>query len=257
MIDWGFSADLGLDLPMPHPVQNIPALFFSAKTEALIEAHENIKALNNLDQVDPGMVTKMIKDQDHGDKYALWARNDYGVAEIGEDRPAATEFTIGDYDPTTVPGPEGENGSGFADITELPEDFTYTNDITSNIDGRKLGALTWYADGLSDWDSDAELERVKKYYEDEIGYGINDRNRVSKAFFTMHPNPAQNVVNLNSDSKLNRASIYDASGRLVNEINLNGSFNTTMDISTLTKGLFLIEVESTDGKVSVSKFIKK
>lgn len=260
-IDWGFTEGRdGLDpLEFPHPVENVPALLFSAKTDSLIEMYDNIKADNNHDQVDPEMVTKMIRDQAHGDQFATWARNDYGVAVEGETRPDATAFTIGDFDATTVPGPEGENGSGFANLTELPEDFTYTADITSGVDYRKLGALGWYENGLDGWDSEAELEKVKHYYETGEGtplVGISQRAD-NRLFFTLYPNPTEDVLNLNSKSELARVTIYDATGKLINQVELNGTFNSVLDISSLNEGMFLIEVQTVKGAVSTSKFIKK
>jgi len=256
-IDWGFSAERGLELPLPHPVENIPALFFSAKTDSIIEEYDNIKADNNHDQVNPEMVTKMIRDQAHGDQFALWARNDYGVAGEGETRPDATAFTIGDYNAQTVPGPEGENGSGFQFLTELPEDFTYTADISSVIDGRKLGALLWYDGGLDGWDSEAELERVKSYYETGIGVGIDNQKSVSERIFTIYPNPSKDIINLSSKSALRSVSIFDATGRVVEQVKLDGRSVSVLDISSLNNGVFFVQVETVDGFRQVSKLIKK
>lgn len=256
-IDWGKSAALGLELPMPHPVVNVPSRFFSAKTDSLIEMYDNIKADYNHIQVNPEMVTKMIRDQAHGDQYAIWARNDYGVAVEGETRPAATVFSIGDFDGSTVPGPEGEDGSGFADLTQLPEDFTYTANIISGIDGRKLGALGWWNGGLDSWDSNAELEAVKSYYETGQRVGIKDGNKVKDTFFKIHPNPAQNVLNLNSKAELSQVTIYDATGRMIKQVDLQACFNTMIDVSSLNSGLFLIEAKAINGEISTSKFLKK
>ncbi len=164
-IDWGFSA--GADLPLPpHEVVNVPVRFFSHITEALIEEHPHIVATNNHDQVDPGMVTNIIRDQAHGDLMAQWARNNYAVE--GVEMPARELLSIGDLDPTTIPGPEGEDGSGISNVREMPEDFTYAADIISEINGRRLGAQEWYGD-ISDWDSRAELAQVIAFYEALLG----------------------------------------------------------------------------------------
>ncbi len=255
-IDWGFSADAGLTLPMPHPVVNVPTMFFSHITQALIETHAGIKADNNHDNVDPDMVTKMIPDQTVGDAYAHWARNNYQVADAGEKIPDASVFSVGDYSPTTVPGLEGENGSGFANVRDLPEDFTYTADIKSGIDARSLGSLAWWDGGLDGWDSEAELEKVKNYYDGTTGLDDNKEIHKGVGRFIVHPNPAQGILNLNSKSGLSKVMIYSAIGKLVKQIDYNGSFDVAVDISTLDSGLFLISVETIDGKTSVSKFIK-
>ena len=54
------------------------------------------------------MFHNMISDQAGGDAYAAWARNDYGVADEGEERPDFLICAVDDYDPTTLPGTEGE-----------------------------------------------------------------------------------------------------------------------------------------------------
>jgi hypothetical protein len=253
-IDWGFSAAAGLALPKPHPVVNIPTMFFSHITEGLIETYNGIKADNNHHNVDPLMVTNVIPDQTVGDAYAIWARRNYQVASPGETMPARTVFSIGDYNPTTVPGPEGENGSGFSNIRELPEDFTYTADIRSTINSRPLGALGWWQGGLDNWDSQAEFEKVKNYYD-----GVTSVDNTIKKIapdFTIHPNPAKDILNLNSKSELSEVVISDIKGSIVKRVSLNGSFNSSIDISTLNNGMFIISVKTIDGKTSVGKFIK-
>jgi hypothetical protein len=252
-IDWGNSAKFGLVLNKPHQVFNVPSRFFSTITEGLIEKHYNITADNNHINVDPKMITNMIRDQEHGDAYARWARNNYQVAIKGEAIPARTVFSIGDYDAKTVPGPEGEDGKGFTNIRELPEDFTYTSDVRSLINSRPLGALGWWVGGLDGWDSQAELEKVKSYYAQITR--VKNETKVASGI-TIYPNPANSILNLNSKSELSKVSIYSIQGTLVKQFTYNGLFSTTIDISTLNNGMFLIFVETRDGKTSSSKFIK-
>ncbi|MCK5693130.1 MAG: hypothetical protein KAI08_09775 [Bacteroidales bacterium] len=51
----------------------------------------------------------------------------------------------------------------LAVVSDLLDDFTYTADIASSIDGKKLGAQEWWGD-ISDWDSDDQLAKVKAFY---------------------------------------------------------------------------------------------
>lgn len=250
-IDWGFSADAGLELTMPHPVVNVPPMLFSHITQDLIETYSGIIANNNYDN-DLDMATKAIPDQATGDAYAVWARNNYGVSGDGESIADESVFAIGDYDPTTVPGPEGENGSGFANIRELPEDFTYNSDVRSDINSRPLGALGWWNGELDNWDSEAEFEKVKNYYDT----ATDVKDYTEDVGFSVHPNPAQGILNVDSKLELSKISIYNIKGELVKQIDNSGSFNITIDISTLNNGIFLISVETIEGKTDVSKFIK-
>jgi hypothetical protein len=251
-VDWGFSAAAGLPLP-PHPVVNIPARFTSHMTDTIIENHENVKADTNWIQVDPDMVTKMILDQAEGDAYGTWAMANFNLGKTVPDR---LTFTIGDYDATTIPGPEGEDGSGMKNVRDLPEDFTYSANVVSLIDGLKLGAQEWYG-SIDDWDSEAALAEVKAYYASlGSGTGIEEFSRASEAFVSIYPNPSNGVLHLNSELELSTARFYDVTGRMIEQVNLNGEFNRTLDISGFNKGIYILEVKTRSGKTSTSRFIK-
>jgi hypothetical protein len=251
-VDWGFAAAAGLPLP-PHQVVNIPARFTSNMTDTIAANHDNVKIMDNHIQVDPMMNTKMIETQAEGDLYGTWAMANFN---LGKSVPDRLNFTIGDYDPTTIPGPEGENGSGMATVMDLPEDFTYTANITSKIDGMKLGAQEWYG-SLEAWDSEAQLAAVKAYYETGIPIGIEDAKALEADAISIYPNPANSILNISSELELDNVRFYDVTGRMVKHYELNGDFNRTMDIAGLTNGIYIIQVKTLDGGSTSSKFIKK
>ena len=254
-IDWGISTSYGLDLPLPHPVENVPPRFFSAKTDSLINLYDGVKADNNYIQVDPEMVNNVISDQAGGDAFAAWARNDYGVAEEGEERPDILILAVGDYDPGTIPGPEGENSNGFSVVSELPEDFTYNAPLISTIDGRKLGALEWWDGGLDGWDSESELDWVKMYY--EYGNLFRGTDPPPVSLFSIFPNPVKDILHIESGSELSSARLFDMTGRIVRQVNLHGSFSWELDISGLYKGIYFLKVEFVGGDRKSSKIIKE
>ncbi len=61
--------------------------------------------------------------------------------------------------------------------------------------------------------------------------------------FSLFPNPAQNIINVNADSKLigHVYSIYDNTGRVVLNGKLN-SQNTTIELSNLSGGIYIFSV---------------
>ncbi len=253
--DWGFAAAAGLPLP-PHEVVNIPARFTSNMTDTIATAHANVKIMDNHIQVDPVMATKMIETQVEGDLYGTWARANFGMGETVPDR-VTSGFTIGDYDATTIPGPEGEDGSGMTLVSDLVEDFTYSASIVSTIDFRNLGAQEWYGD-ISDWDSERELEKVKKMYNLGLGSPLGvETQKLEDAAITIYPNPAKSQLNLDSDSELNSASFYDVTGRMVKHLDLQGTFSRALDISDLNNGIYILQVSTVDGAYSSHKFIKE
>ncbi len=250
-VDWGFSADAGFALP-PHLVGNNPTIFTSPMTDTLIDMYEGIKISTNHIGVDPGMNTVIIADQAEGDAYAHWARANYALDDVVPER---SSFTVGDYDPTTIPGPEGEDGTGIEFVSDLVEDWTYTADIVSTIDGLKLGAQEWWGD-ISDWDSDDQLAQVKAFYADPT-VGIDDPKQVATTSISIYPNPAKGLLHLDSESELSTAVFYDMTGRAVMQVDLKGNVNSSIDISTLNKGIFVLQVETIDGGTVSSKFVKE
>jgi hypothetical protein len=251
-VDWGFAAAAGLPLP-PHQVVNIPARFTSNMTDTIAANHDNVKIMDNHIQVDPKMATEMIESQEEGDMYGMWAKANFN---LGYSVPDRLEFTIGDYNPQTIPGPEGENGSGMKTVMDLPEDFTYSEAIVSKIDGLKLGAQEWYGT-LEAWDSEAQLAAVKKYYEDGIAIGIEDAKALAADAISLYPNPANNVLNIVSASELNSVRFYDVTGRMVKLVDMKGDLSRAMDVADLNNGIYILQVEMLGGGSTSSKFIKK
>lgn len=251
-VDWGFAAGAGLPVP-PHPVVNIPARFFGPSVDSLVSEYpDGVKLMDNHNEVDPDLTTKMIVDQAEGDLYAAWARNNF---QMGDELPDRLNFTIGDYDPTTIPGPEGEDGSGMKTVMDLPEDFSVNNAaVVSTIDGLKLGAQHWYGD-ISGWDSEAQLALVKQKFDGTLS--VEDNELTGATLVNIYPNPAKGILNLSSASELNRAMIFDVTGRMVMDSDLNGSFTKAINISELKLGVYLMRVETMDGASITSKFIKE
>lgn len=71
-------------------------------------------------------------------------------------------------------------------------------------------------------------------------------------FLSISPNPTSDILNIKSDSKINKVSVVDATGRKVN-VRLDGD---KVDVRELPAGNYLISVETKDG-ISTEKFIKK
>jgi len=75
----------------------------------------------------------------------------------------------------------------------------------------------------------------------------------------LYPNPTQYEINLinRSDILLKKASIFDLNGRLINEVILNGlDTETSINISDLASGLYLIQIESKDAS-TIKRFVKE
>ncbi|MFD2601634.1 Ig-like domain-containing protein [Flavobacterium suzhouense] len=78
--------------------------------------------------------------------------------------------------------------------------------------------------------------------------GLDDFN---KNELVVYPNPAQTVITLQSTTIISKVVIYTADGRKVIEAN-----ETTIDISSLPQGLYMLTATSDEGKTITRKIVK-
>lgn len=78
---------------------------------------------------------------------------------------------------------------------------------------------------------------------------------VNNSFFSIYPNPAENVINIASEKnmEIQEINIYNVEGRLV--IN-HSADSSAIDISALPKGMYILKILSKKG-TEVHKFLKK
>ncbi|MFC4164220.1 T9SS type A sorting domain-containing protein [Epilithonimonas zeae] len=80
---------------------------------------------------------------------------------------------------------------------------------------------------------------------------VSDINKNSQ--ITLYPNPVKDVLNLASESKMDKVIISDYSGRKLLEKSLNGS--KIVDVQSLVKGTYLIQIFTEKGAETI-KFVK-
>ena len=227
-------------------------MFMSEKTQQLVDEFAGIVAESNHIQVDPMMVTKGIADQAEGDLYAQWARNNFAIA--GVTLPDDATFSFGDQDPTTIPGIESENGAGFTNVTDLIEDFSYTEDISSEIDTRHLGSLAWYPSELEAYDGAEALANIKSYYQDQVSNtGVKDNE--AKSTSLVYPNPTSGILNIDNPSTGNFGyEVINITGKTVlSKTDITGK-TTKLNLSGFANGMYIINVTS-EGKSTKHKLI--
>lgn len=84
-----------------------------------------------------------------------------------------------------------------------------------------------------------------------VTIGVLAVNDVKKNNIQVYPNPATDVINISNVSSKTRFEIYNVGGQLVNQGTTDGKVN----VSKLTKGVYILTVES-NGEKSQTKFIK-
>ena len=81
--------------------------------------------------------------------------------------------------------------------------------------------------------------------------GVNEVKHENIAM-SVFPNPATDILNIGTKSKIEKVTVFDASGKAVN-VKLDGD---KIDVRSLATGNYLINVETKEG-ISTQKFIKK
>ncbi len=73
-----------------------------------------------------------------------------------------------------------------------------------------------------------------------------------KTALKVYPNPAKNTITIDNSTTIKSINVYNLQGILINTSKIN-----TIDISNYSAGIYLLEVENTEGSVSRIKFVKE
>jgi len=82
-------------------------------------------------------------------------------------------------------------------------------------------------------------------------------NNVLSSNFSVYPNPAKDVVTINSDEHylINQVVIYDTAGKKLTTQIFDRSSTIQLDVNQLASGVYLLHIESNEG-LAVKKLIK-
>ncbi len=235
----------------PFLVSNVPAVWLNDETKALINDNNNLVDENNkiydMTIAELGMTDPLP--QDAADVFIQWNSVEYG--NPGTRPTNYSAFYFGDYDPSTIPGVNGENSTkGITKISDLTEDFSYTSTQISKSDGLRIGALHWNDETL---DYDASLAAIKSAYE-----GATTAIRSNKISFdvSVYPNPTASELFINSGTEVINAKIISVTGKEVKNIVVENKKQFEINVQDLTQGLYIIQIGTVEEVVS-KKFFKE
>ena len=88
---------------------------------------------------------------------------------------------------------------------------------------------------------------------------LNTNENLMEGSYKLFPNPANSEINILSLSNSNyyNIEIHDLTGRIVKIENSRISNNTTLDVSDLKSGNYIIKITDNNGKVESLKMIKR
>lgn len=70
--------------------------------------------------------------------------------------------------------------------------------------------------------------------------------------FSLYPNPATSIVNIQTEASIKEVEIYTLEGKLVKE-----SMENKIDVTSLASGLYIIKIMTHENKIGVQKLVKK
>ena len=81
-------------------------------------------------------------------------------------------------------------------------------------------------------------------YVDPCGVGVDENEKYELA---VYPNPANSQITLQAGGEMKGALLFDMSGKLILNENLNGNTKTSVDLTNLPIGIYAIRIEFEDG----------
>lgn len=85
---------------------------------------------------------------------------------------------------------------------------------------------------------------------------ISEEN-IGNSGITIYPNPIKNLVQINSKTPIETITLFTVDGRLITTKSIeNTSFSSSMDVSNLPRGIYLMNITTTKGK-TVKKVVRQ
>jgi hypothetical protein len=85
----------------------------------------------------------------------------------------------------------------------------------------------------------------------KVTTGTLATDEVSKSKTSIYPNPTKGEINIKTDKKIKSSTVFDLSGKVLLQ-----SSSEKVNISSFTKGTYLLKVEFADGSTKTEKIIK-
>lgn len=85
----------------------------------------------------------------------------------------------------------------------------------------------------------------------------SSENENPQTIFRIFPNPAQNTLYVESDTIINSISIFSLTGNSILDIRDYSDYATSVDVSKLPPGLYIVRIYFLSGEVVSQRFVKK
>jgi|GEM_PF-411451 hypothetical protein len=97
---------------------------------------------------------------------------------------------------------------------------------------------------------------VMAIYSEDCTAGLNENNA---SIFSIHPNPAKNELFITAQNTTGnlKIKIFNIEGKLLSNQNIALTNQTSIDVSSLTSGIYFLNIEDKNSNTTIKKFIKQ
>jgi hypothetical protein len=117
---------------------------------------------------------------------------------------------------------------------------------------RKVGYLKMRV--MEDLKSETINNEVEKYVKKTASI-LSAGTNLDANSFTIYPNPVDNVLNVKTNSDMEKVELYDIQGRLL-QTHINKTLETSIHIDRYQTGTYFVKIYTSTG-VGVQKVMKK
>ncbi|MDD3079148.1 MAG: thiol protease/hemagglutinin PrtT [Paludibacter sp.] len=143
---------------------------------------------------------------------------------------------------------------GYQDaIFDTNEERTVTFSGSLDLDNGDYLVAVYYYDETNGWSRITPKDY--SYLEFTLVDDVTNVLNVTDNKLNIYPNPASDILNINTQQNMSKIKITDLSGRTLVYKNVSGT-TTQVSVSTLNKGVYILNVETQNGNYT-EKFIKK
>lgn len=169
----------------------------------------------------------------------------YSVFGIDMDDDGDIDVLTASFNDNTIAWYENLNGAGNFGTKQI---------ISSNeIEANSIFAIDFENDGDIDIFPSAggsgNFNKIS-WFENTRFLNVNSNKSDS---FSLFPVPTDNILNIKSDSRINRIEIYNNLGQLI----LESSNSNTINVNALTKGIYVVSIFDNNQNHVVKRIIKK
>ncbi len=93
-------------------------------------------------------------------------------------------------------------------------------------------------------------------YQDPSGYRLAETDIATEPLFKVYPNPVSDILHISHGEFPTSISLFDATGKLIRILKVEGQTLTQMDFGELQPGIYLLSIQNKDG-VRTETVIKK